>query len=270
MFHETVCPMSQCVVVTGAASGIGLAIAKRLAGAGWAVVGVDVDGDKLAEEFEKLEGSGHLTTVGSVADVAVHEAAAQAADSGGQLAGWVNCAGITQATPLDDPDPAVLRQLLEVNQLGAFWGTSQAVRKFIANGRGGAIVNVSSIHARLAYPDFAGYEMTKAAVEALTRSTAVTYGSLGIRANAVAPGPVRTPALETTAAEMDGDHIATLERQIPLGRIAESDEIAKATEFLLSSEASFVTGQTLVVDGGWSAAMIEPGDKARASGPVTR
>ncbi len=245
--------MSKAVVVTGAASGIGRAVAEHLAGTGWRVVGLDVDGPALRTVMGALAG-GSIAVVGDVALADTHLAAARDA---GVCSGWVNCAGVTLATPLDDPDPDVVHRLLAVNQLGTFWGVCAAVRNFLEHGTPGSIVNVSSVHAARSHPGYGAYEMTKAAVEALTRNVAVAYGSRGIRANAVAPGAVATPALVTAPEE----HLELLRRQSPLGRLAAPAEIATAVAFLLADEASFVSGEVLTVDGGWSSALMREGTR---------
>jgi glucose 1-dehydrogenase len=150
---------------------------------------------------------------------------------------------------------------------GCYWGCSAAVRQFVQQRSGGAIVNISSVHGRAGYPGWAAYDAAKGGIDALTRHIAVSYGAFGIRCNAIAPGGVRTPHLERfvrdsadpaeTQREMDDSH--------PLRRIAEPREIASVAAFLLSGEASFVSGQSLAVDGGLTAGcMTFPVDSALA------
>ena len=246
--------MTSRVVVTGGGSGIGRAIAEDLARQGHLVTIVDVNDDDARRTSEGLEGDGHDAIVGDVAEREIHH---RAADLSPQLVGWVNCAGITMETPMNDPDEARVRRLVDVNQLGSYWGCSAAVGRFLRQGNGGSIVNISSIHGRMGAADFGAYEMTKAAIEALTRNVAVTYGGSGIRANAVAPGAVMTPALMATV-EATTDPSATvgeLAKLAPLRRIADPGEIATVVRFLLSSDASYLTGQSIAVDGGWSVAL---------------
>ncbi|CAB4690787.1 unannotated protein [freshwater metagenome] len=119
----------------------------------------------------------------------------------------------------------------------------------------GAVVNISSVHGRRAWRDHAVYEMTKGAVDALTRNVAVTYGPYGIRANAVAPGAILTPALKEYFVKIGPKHREALELLTPLKRLADPSEIAEVVSFLLSSKASYVSGQSLAVEGGWTSAL---------------
>lgn len=245
--------MSRSVVVTGSGRGIGWAIAERLAADGWIVVGVERDPAVDA-------GSCADVVTGDTADRATHTEAARRARALAPLAGWVNNAGITRRTPLDAVDEDLVRAVVAVNGLGYLWGCAAAVEAFTAQGGPGAVVNVSSIHGRASYPDHAAYEFTKGGVDALTRSVAVTHGPDGIRANAVAPGAVRTPHLRAHIAA-SADPAATeheLAEGPPLGRIAEPDEVAAVVAFLLSDDAAYVSGQSIAVDGAWSAAFGDP------------
>ncbi|TSD58420.1 SDR family NAD(P)-dependent oxidoreductase [Aeromicrobium piscarium] len=242
--------MSQrSVVVTGAARGIGRAIARRLHHDGWIVVGLEREPDDAMRDV-----CADVVT-GDSADVDAHRAAAAVAMALAPLGGWVNNAGITRLTPLHDLDDELVRSVVEVNGLGYIWGCSAAVGAFLDQGTPGAIVNVGSIHGRASHVDHAAYEFTKGGVDALTRSIAVSYGARGIRANAVAPGAVRTPHLEASLAAQPDP--AAAERGLaggsPAGRLAEPEEVAAVVAFLLSDDGSFVSGESVAVDGGWSA-----------------
>jgi len=238
------------VVVTGSGKGIGRAIAERLTADGWIVVGL-----------ERSPGSGTVeagvcaeVVLGDASAREAHRRAAEAAMTLAPLAGWVNNAGITKHTPLHELDEDVVREIIGINGFGYVWGCSVAVTAFVDQGVPGAIVNVGSIHGRASHPDHAAYEFTKGGIDALTRSVAVSYGGLGIRANTVAPGGVRTPHLEAqiaAAADPAAEERALAEGP-PMGRIARSEEVAAVAAFLLSDEAPYLTGQSIAVDGGWT------------------
>jgi NAD(P)-dependent dehydrogenase (short-subunit alcohol dehydrogenase family) len=238
------------VVVTGSGKGIGRAIAERLTADGWIVVGL-----------ERSQGSGTVeagvcaeVVLGDASAREAHRRAAEAAMAVAPLAGWVNNAGITKHTPLHELDEDVVREIIGINGFGYVWGCSVAVTAFIDQGVPGAIVNVGSIHGRASHPDHAAYEFTKGGIDALTRSVAASYGGLGIRANTVAPGGVRTPHLEAqiAAAADPAAEVRALAEGPPMGRIARSEEIAAVAAFLLSDEAPYLTGQSIAVDGGWT------------------
>lgn len=244
-------PGARSVVVTGSGKGIGRAVAERLTADGWIVVGL-----------ERSPGSGTVeagicaeVVLGDSSSREAHQRAADAAIARAPLAGWVNNAGITKHTPLHELDEDVVREIVGINGLGYLWGCSVAVTAFIDQGVPGAIVNVGSIHGRASHPDHAAYEFTKGGIDALARSVAVTYGGLGIRANTVAPGGVRTPHLEAqiaAAPDPEAEERALAEGP-PMGRIARAEEVAAVASFLLSDEAPYLTGQSIAVDGGWTA-----------------
>lgn len=243
-------------VVTGAGSGIGRAIAVRLAQNGWALVLVDRDPAGLAATVgECAEGTRAMTVEGDVGVRETHETAAARAAAVGALRGWVNCAGITDPMSIDTLTDAVVMRTVNTNMLGTFWGSTTAVLALRAANSPGSIVNISSVHARRAYPGHAVYEMTKAAIEALSRNLAVTHAAEGIRCNAIAPGAVMTPALEHSLASA-ADPAAALREltdMIPTGTAVSTVEVASLAAYLLSDEAPSLTGQTIVIDGAMTA-----------------
>ncbi|HEX2045712.1 MAG TPA: SDR family oxidoreductase [Gaiellaceae bacterium] len=239
------------VVVTGAASGIGRATAERLLRDGRSVVGVDRDAEGLAT----LARDGFAGVAGDVVERATHERAADAAAELGTLAGWVNAAGIWAKTRAHDFAEEDVDRVLAVNLKGSILGCSVACARFVAVG-GGAIVNVSSIEAVVAFPDAIAYEASKGGIDAITRQVAVDYGPAGIRCNGVRPGAIMTPLADVYLDAYDEDREAMLQswRDLsPLGLVGEPEDVAAVIAFLLSDEARFVSGTLVDVDAGATA-----------------
>jgi NAD(P)-dependent dehydrogenase (short-subunit alcohol dehydrogenase family) len=240
---------AEVVVVTGAGSGIGRATAERLRREGRTVVGVDRNGDALqAVEVTPV--------VGDVTNRETHERAADAATESGRLVGWVNSAGIWEKTRAHELDEAAVDRVLAVNLKGSILGCSVACERFLAAGQGGAIVNVSSIEAVAAFPDAVAYEASKGGIDALTRQIAVDYGPASIRCNGVRPGAIMTPLGEVYLQAYESEREAMLEswRDLsPLGLVGEPEDVAGVIWFLLSSDARFITGELVDVDGGATA-----------------
>lgn len=247
-------PNKRSAVVTGCGQGLGRAILETLIEDGWVVVGLEIDTELAADAQSAVEDSGSVI-VGDASDYATLLQTAEAATRLAPLAGWVNNAGIIINGNLHAPVPEEVDRLMSLNLMGYYWGCSAAVQTFVEQRSGGAIVNVSSIHARFAFPGFAAYDTAKGGVEALTRYIAVEYGPINIRANCVAPGAIRTPLFEWLKNQSeDPDKVETDNSLLhPMERLGEPDEIATTVSFLLSANASFISGQTLGVDGGASA-----------------
>ncbi|MFI5778825.1 SDR family NAD(P)-dependent oxidoreductase [Nocardia sp. NPDC051570] len=251
--------MAQSYVVTGGARGIGRAIVTRLLVRGHVVV-VERDTGGLAgppwmgERISLVQGDAGVEEV--------VEQAAEVAWRAGTLVGWVNNAAIFRDASVDSTPAARILELIEANLRPALTGSAVAVRSFLAAGIGGSIVNISSHQARRAVPGALPYSTAKAAIEGLTRALAVEYGGHGIRVNAIAPGTVATERYSEYLAGLAPAAADAVEREMaavhPLGRVATSDEIAAAVDFLLSEEASFVNGVSLPVDGGRSVLALDP------------
>lgn len=232
------------VVVTGALGGIGLASAGRFAAEGARLMLVDLKADD-GRVAERLCALGAPTVATAACDIAdeyeVATVVRRALDELGGLDVMVNVAGMMIYKPLSEINGADWRRVLDVNLLGAAFFTGEALRHM--NG-GGAIVNVASIHARQTSSLVAPYAAAKAALDSLTRSTAIEGRERGIRANAVLPGAVDTPMLWASPNIASGTEVIAPED------IGSPDEIAAAILFLASEEARFITGSSLLVDGG--------------------
>ncbi|MGW0174904.1 SDR family NAD(P)-dependent oxidoreductase [Rhodococcus sp. NPDC003322] len=236
-------------VVTGAASGIGEAIASRLLAEGATVAGIDLATDRLermAEEF----GNAFLPTPADVTvEAEVESALAAAASRFGRVDLAFNVAGASRVGAIVDLDEADWDFTVDLVQKGVFLCTKHEARHMRAGGRGGAIVNVASLNAHVPMPAGSPYSTGKAGAEMFSKTAAVELAPDGIRVNVVLPGLVDTPLVAPVMA-YEPAHEMFLER-IPVARAATPEEIAGPCLYLASDDATYVTGASLVVDGGW-------------------
>lgn len=237
-------------IVTGGASGIGLACARLLASRGWSVVAADIDRDAAARVADEL-GPDHLGLQVDVTDeTQVASVVEHVVDRYGRLDGAVNGAGVLGARlPVADTPVAEWRRVMAVNAEGVFVCMRAELNAMLATGTRGAIVNVASIMGTVGSPLASPYVASKHAVVGMTRSAAWEYAEHGIRVNAVGPGYTDTPLLAGPMAERAPE----LAARHAFNRVAEPEEIASAIWFLLCEESRFVTGVLLPVDGGYTA-----------------
>jgi NAD(P)-dependent dehydrogenase (short-subunit alcohol dehydrogenase family) len=237
-------------VVTGAAMGIGLAVAQRLAADGFHVVCVDWNPDALEQALSGL-GAEATAVTGDIGDWSTHERAADAAEAAGPLCAWVNNAGIDWSSGAHEADFEHIDRGLRVLLNGPMYGTAVAVRRMLASG-GGAIVNVASIQGVAGFPRYYVYGVAKAGVAQIARNVCVDYAAHGIRCNTVLPGTVATPMTDLLLpVSMTRAEALRIEGELaPMGRVAEPAELASSIAFLISDEASYVNGASLIVDGG--------------------
>ena len=250
-------------VVTGGSSGIGQAIAIRLGEEGVDVAINYVGRPEGAEETKDAIEHGVDICMKQMAESGTHPilVAADVSDEEqvaamfarvigeyGRIDYLINNAGIQVAEDTEKLSVADFDKVLAVNLRGAFLCAQQAVRHFLDSGRGGSIVNVSSVHQVIPKPRFVGYSVSKGGMQNLTHTLALEYASRGIRVNGIGPGATVTPINRSWTD--DPVKRAAVESHIPMRRAGDAEEMAAAVAFLCSDEAAYITGQTLFVDGG--------------------
>ncbi len=245
--------MQPTILVTGGASGIGLAVVEAVLNAGWRAVVADIDARNLASARQALGARDDLrfAEVDVADETAVVRLVADCTRDFGSLTGVVNSAGINRNVPALETSAALFRQVLDVNLVGSFLVAREAAKTMRDHG-GGAIVNLASISGVTGNEGRAAYGASKGGVVVLTKVLAVEFAPLGVRVNAIAPGPIETPMVAAMVPE--ADRAVWLER-LPQRRYGKPSDIASAALFLLDGgKSGYLTGQTICIDGGFSAA----------------
>ena len=237
-------------IVTGAARGIGRATAERLIEEGAKILICDIDEAQLMRTAAELGGEDRV--IAQIVDVVnkrhVEQLVEKAVQHFGRLDIMVNNAGIAPVVDFLDVTEEMLSRVLDVNLKGAFYGTQAAGRQMIKQGDGGVIINMSSINSGLANPNVAPYAISKGGMNQVTSTAAVAFAPHGIRVGGVGPGTIMTDMVAGAFMNSAGNH-AILSRT-PLGRYGQASEIAAVVAFLASDDASYITGETVYVDGG--------------------
>ncbi|MBA3721940.1 MAG: glucose 1-dehydrogenase [Parachlamydiaceae bacterium] len=239
-------------VVTGASKGIGASIALHLAAEGASVVvnysSSKEGAERVVAEIVRNGGKGIAVQANVANLVDIKRLFSETKKAFGGLDILVNNAGIYEFAPIEKVTPELFHKMFDINVLGVLLASEQAVQYFGKSG--GSIINISSIASTAATPNASVYSATKAAVDAITRTLGLELGGRKIRVNSINPGMVETEGLHTSGIA-ESDFRNKVESRIPLGRIGQPKDIAPAVVFLASDDASWITGETLYISGGF-------------------
>lgn len=243
---------NKTAVVTGGSKGLGTAIAQRFAQEGISVViNYNTDQKGANEVVRNIEKSGGkaIAVQAHIGTEEGNEKLLEAATNHfNALDIWVNNAGVENRVPTHEMSLDVWKKVLNVNLTGVFLGTKTALRYFLEHNIKGNIINMSSVHEKIPWPNFAHYAASKGGVSLFTKTIAMEYASQGIRANAIGPGAINTPI--NAEKFSDPTQLCYVTKMIPMGEIGDPKDVAAAAAWLASNEAKYVTGITLFVDGG--------------------
>lgn len=244
--------VGKVVVVTGGSKGIGTAIAERLGKEKMKVIINYRSDDDGADEAVQLVEKAGGQAIAVQSDISTEEGVAtlikKAIEHYQRLDVWINNAGMENQHPTHQLSLEDWQQVLDVNLTGVFIGSKAALAYFVEQNIPGVILNISSVHEQIPWPTFAHYTASKFGVKGFTQAIAMEYANKNIRVNSIGPGAIETP-INADKFE-DAQKRAETEVMIPMQRIGDPEEVAAAAAWLISKEASYVTGVTLFVDGG--------------------
>lgn len=249
--------MSKVAIVTGAGQGIGFAIAKRLYDDGFKVGVIDYNKDIAQKAVEHL-GENAFAATADVSDREQLSSAIQViVETFGDLHVMVNNAGIAPTTPIETITPELFKKVYDINVGGVLWGTQIATEMFRKFGHGGKVINATSQAGVVGNPNLMLYSSSKFAVRGMTQIAARDLAEEGITVNAYAPGIVKTPMMYDIAHQVgknagkdDEWGMQTFAKDIAMKRLSEPEEVASVVSFLSGPDSNYITGQTIIVDGG--------------------
>ena len=242
---------NKIAIITGAASGIGLACARRFATEGATIIGIDRNEGADWSEVSDLSPGSQFHQVDVTDGNALKALAADVSEQFGRIDVLVTAAGIAEAGPVNMLEETAWDQTMDVNAKGTFLSIKAVLDSMLAQ-RAGSIITIASVEGIVGTEGGSAYNASKGAVVLLSKNVAIDYGRMGIRCNTICPGFIETPLFNNVMDNLP-DFKADIGRQIKLGRFGRPEEIAAAACFLASDDSSYMTGQSLVVDGGYTA-----------------